>query len=142
EARGARGGRLSRPPLPPPIFTGPLVARREATGGLVRAGKALLQRLRAEKDSGSVHLLNSGTAVPELDNLCAVEGLVRYSLGRQETPVNLICPAANLGLPAADRIIVKGRLGAPPGWLEDTHRQAVARTSAHARAVASGSSND
>jgi len=125
-----------------PLWASPFVAQAEPGGGAVRSGAALLQRCRVERTCGSVHLFNSGTTLPELDDLCAREGMFRDSLGRQATPINLIIPPANLGHPAANRIIVKSRTEPVPGVLDDAQRQAVARVSAQARAIISVSSKD
>lgn len=125
-----------------PLMAGPFVAASEVGGGMARTGAALMQRFRAARTGHSVHLFNSGTALPEFDHLCTREGMLRTSLGRQTTPINLICPAANLRHRADNRIIVKGRTEPVPGVLDDAQRQAVARVSAHARAIITVSSKD
>jgi hypothetical protein len=118
-----------------PVFDSCLVARREVGGGAVRAGVALARRLKAARAGGVVHLLNSGTASPELSRLCAREGMTGDSLARQATPANLIVPLHN-------RIVIKGLTGTAPAALDDEQRQAVGHVSAHAGAPASVSSKD
>ncbi len=125
-----------------PLWASPFVGHAEPGGGVVRSGMALMQRCRAERSGGAVHLFNSGTGMPELEELCAREGMFRTSLARQTTPIDLIIPPANLGQPTANRIIVKGRTEAVPGVLDDAQRQAIARVSNQAQAVVSVSSKD
>jgi hypothetical protein len=119
----------------PPLFDGPLIVRREVGGGALRAGAALAQRLRADRANETVHLFNSGTALPELDDLCIRSGLTCHSLARQAAPVHLIVPGRN-------RIIVRGLAEYAPPRLDDRQRETVGRVSERAAAVASVSSKD
>src|SRR5207244_2659831 len=111
------------------------LARCDASGSAGRTGAALARRLRAEQAAGTVHLLSSGAAAPELDELCAATGLTYQALGRQANPCNLI-------LPGADRIVVRSPAAAAPACLGDAERAAVSRFSSHAGAVVSVSSKD
>lgn len=126
----------------PALRSGPFVVGADVGGGAVRTAVALAHRSRAQDAGGSVVLFHSGTDVPELGNVCTRAGIVCYSLGRQTTPINLVVPAANLTMAAADRIIVKSRTSTAPAHLNDAQRRAVARTSGQAQAVITVSSKD
>jgi hypothetical protein len=126
---------LARGPLTE-VLDSPLVVRREAGGGMLRAGARLSQRVREAPGRGVVRLFDSGTGSAEVDAVCRAAVLECHALGRQPSPRSLIVPWGK------DRLIIQEAPPAAPAALDHCHFESVSRGVAEANAVASVSPED